>query len=302
MAMNELDVNTSSVEDANTQLQVLDNPTQSSRFPSVPLNDMGLPTGFYRGDMVSTPDPNEVSENVDKFIDKQESYKHAFVPLAYHEGFPTLPNGNPYWNQFDHEPIDDYQLFDIYMQLPTLGEGARSLAFLPKLITQHLQRDITVKYLQQIFDLYYWHYRAKAYDLFREAARRKQLEMRALDVNNNHYVLATRLMNKLEIFFENEADFWDLMTPKTAIDFLKTLTQLQRVSVGMPAAGPLNNQGDNENPSFEMTLRTIAQSNHDDTTTDAQNNQAVNAALSDPNLASLAQELIIKLGSGTKQQ
>lgn len=290
-----------------TQLQTYNSDytenSEVSQFPQVPLNDMGLPTGFYRGDMISadySENPEE-SENFDVdgcTLERQDALQHAFVPLDYGEGFPTLPSGTPYWNQLEHEPIEDYQLLDLYLQLPTLAEGARSLSFLPSLIEQHLQRDINLEKLQVLFSTYYWRYRAKSYDLFREAARRKQMELRALDVNNNHYLLAERLLKKLELYLDNEEDFWDLMTPKAAIDFLKALTSLQRVSVGMPSAGPpmVSTEGLGS-PSFEVTLRTLAQESHESKSSETQNAEAVSAALADPKIAGLAQELIIKMGA-----
>lgn len=305
-----------------TDMVIRDQAASNILFPEVPLNDLGLPTGYYRSDMIdmrtlayeapisegssgTTIDIYNAEDQL-KYAEKlessrQEMLRHAFVPLSYHEGFPTLPSGTPYWNQLDHEPIEAYHLLDLYLKLPSLGEGARSLSFLPSVIEQHLQRHVGLKELQELFNTYYWYYRAKSYDLFREAARRKQMELRALEVGDTHYLMAARMMEKLKLYLDNDEDFWDLLTPKVAIDMLKMLMQVQRVSAGLPAAGPpvAGKDGSaNADQSFEVTLRTIAQANNEHSGNKHHDaNQAMEQALADPAMADLAQELIIKMGA-----
>lgn len=287
---------------------------------TLPLNDMGLPTGFYRLDLIDMPQGRSTKRGNGKSKSSkalvsypegsgkelQEVYQHAFVPLNYAEGFPTAPNGSPFWCQLDFEGMEIFQVFQLYLQLPTLSsQGVRQLIELPEAVEIHLQRTVPLQKIQDYFHLYYWQHRTKCYDLFREAARRKQQELRALEVNDNHFLVANQLMEKLKLFMSSDEDFWDVMTPKAAIDMLKVLTQLQRVSVGMPAMGPPQVAKGEEGrglESLEVTLRTLAQGASHEATPEAVHAQTVSKMLGNPETAAIAQELIIKLNSkGNKE-
>jgi hypothetical protein len=149
--------------------------------------------------------------------------------------------------------------------------------------------------------------RAKAYDLFKVAQFRKQQEIRAIQVQDDHFLMARRLMIRLGQYFNDEELFWDMLTPKVGVDMLKTLTQLQRVSVGLPAGGPLTagHFGGGAGGgvlggtglSMELLLRQVAQVNNpivevSEVDTDE---DILSKALDDPEMISSAQDLIIKL-------
>lgn len=227
--------------------------------------------------------------------------KAAYVPLSYDEGYPTLPYGLPIWGQFPFESSKAYEVFQAYLLMPQadeMGVSARMLSELPRLAAEH-GAAVKLSEVYEYFHLYYWGIRTKAYDMFQTAARKKQEELRTISVTNKHYDFADRLMRKLEEYMEDEEDFWDMMTPKTAVDMLKTVTALQRTSVGLPASGPAQH-GKGDDPrgmSLEFIMRQVAQKTSvakDHDTIDEQGN-ILNDILDDPEMTNVAQELILRL-------
>jgi hypothetical protein len=99
------------------------------------------------------------------------------------------------------------------------------------------------------FYLYHWDWRARSHDLFYVESIRKSREMLALQLENNHFTDSGKLYSKLLAFInpdpsnpefkpyflddEGEPLFWKNLTPKTALEALKLVTQLQRTSIGL---------------------------------------------------------------------
>lgn len=364
----------------------------------IPMNDFGLPIGFYRADLLPFHDyeaprsaeearlPHIQSEDLDTLESQDEaltadewitsngsSYnlsvpedqfvietdpetstessgssessgsqelqtrrvagfpatqlEQAFIWLSYDEGYPTLPNGQPFWNRLEYEDTESFGLFQRYL-LMTKGtnpdpndpkddtwkpaEGVRSLT---ELATQLYTRDsdivVAVEKFQVINQLYYWGLRSKAYDLFKVVQYRKQQEQRAIETQDSHYFTSRRLLHRLMGYMEDEEEFWDMMTPKTGIDMLKTLTQLERVSAGLPAAGPLtekqSDSGNNRGTPFELILRKAALEQHEqmklvngnqEGSLNDEESDILDKALSDPETFAGLQELIIRVGGG----
>jgi hypothetical protein len=296
----------------------------------IPLNGYGLPTGIYRTDMLPFHDYSpetpvfaaKASEGTDIIPHEYESVHRiagfpsdalqpAFLPLSYDEGYPAFYDGTPFWERLPYEPFEEYSVFERYLQMDRsarsldnedpdeMGEvasGTRSIAML----ASSLHGDGELLEMQDAYrnyyHLYYWNFRAKAYDIFKIAQHRKQQEMRAFETQDEHYILARRLMLKLMPYLEDEEDFWDMMTPKTAIDMLKTITQLQRISTGLPAGGPGAPREGSER-SMELVLRDVAQrqSIEVDNTQDQDSRLLLERTLKDPRSTEQLQELIIKM-------
>jgi hypothetical protein len=80
---------------------------------------------------------------------------------------------------------------------------------------------------------------------------------------------------------------------------LKTLTQLERISAGVPAAGPQQKEETGGGKTFELAFRTIAQDQHaasTDGVTIDEDGDVLEQALDDPAATKILQELIIKSG------
>jgi hypothetical protein len=102
--------------------------------------------------------------------------------------------------------------------------------------------------------LYHWNYRAMAHDMFYVDSIQKSREMLALQLENTHSSDSARLYAKLLAYInpdpsdpnfqpyfltdEGSPRFWERLTPRTAVDMLKIVTELQRVSIGMHPTQP----------------------------------------------------------------
>ncbi len=234
-------------------------------------------------------------------ISEEKYLKAAYVPISYAEGFPVLPEGLPFWMQMSFEPPDAFQAFTDY--LAQGNDGARQL-FLLEADPEHADGSTALSYslrdLHDFFYLYYWSARARSYDLFRVAQFRKVNENRAMSLQQSHFSEATNLFKKCMEYINSE-DFMDQLTPKAAVDLLKTVVQLQRVSVGLQANAPNAPKEASEGASLEVILRQIAHSSSDGVSSLDAVNQAdddgahLELALKDPATAAMAQELVIRL-------
>jgi hypothetical protein len=258
-----------------------------------------IPIGLYRADLLppesslaeSEPHPNELEV--------------AYVELSFAEGFPTLPSGAPFWFKMDFEPAPAYSAFQLYLE--QAETGPRSL--------HHIAADPSI---QQLFNghshqlvsewatIYYWRDRAKAHDIYREAAYRHIRAKRALYTEDRHYQVADKLL-EIATNYISSGDFVEQMTPKTALEALKLAAGLQRISAGLPAAGPLTGKEEaaQASNSWELVVRQVAQRN-DSGTFDQEGNLitdaslALNSLLDDPDHASVMQEVIIRMSAASK--
>ena len=239
-----------------------------------------------------------------------ESLHQAFVPLQFDEGFPAFENGIPFWSRFEFEPLEAFKVFQKYTQMnrgsPSSdpdddydgesAEGARSIADLAT--SEHPQGDIIdmVALYQRYYHLYYWGLRAHAYDLFRVAQFQKKQELRAVETMDEHYIVSRRIRHRLMQYMDDEGEFWDLMTPKIAIDMFKALTGLERISAGMPSAGPVSEKTEDRSATpFELVLKTVAQTGRSsEGDTYNEDGELLDKALGNPEYTKLLQELIIR--------
>jgi len=100
--------------------------------------------------------------------------------------------------------------------------------------------------LQEWHTIYYWGPRSRSHDLFYLDGIRQGQVMRALHLQNDHFRDATKLYNDVLAFIHGEVDgsttedgvprFWAEMSPRVLVDFMKVLSQMQRLSLGLPAA------------------------------------------------------------------
>ncbi len=307
-------------------------------FAKIPKNTLGLPEGIYRPDLLPNTLPNtsrsstrvppcqpltldnESEEVLGELLEVDGSdadsklvlqvaeptiedkyLKAAYVPISYAEGFPVLPEGRPFWLQMAFEPSDAYQAFEEY--LAQGNNGARQLF----LLEGHPDDSSTLngyslQDLHSFFYLYYWQDRSRSYDIFRIAQFRKVKENRAMELEDDHFLKAQQLFDKCMAYIESE-DFMDMLTPKAAIDLLKTVVQLQRISAGLQANAPSTPKDATEGASLEVVLRQIAGNNQDGmsiTVNQGEDDHAhMELALQDPSTAALAQELVIKLNTRT---
>ena len=176
-------------------------------------------------------------------------FRHAFLPIVFAEGFPAYPDGRPIWLRMDCEPEDVHRLFEQYLMMGQAG--VRQLFLLENLGPYKLAS------LREFFFLYNWAVRSTAYDIFRVAEFRKIQTNRALEMEDDHFIKAQRLFDKAIMYMESQ-EFLDQLSPKSAIDLLKTVVAIQRTSVGLAAnAASAKNNGETPATSLEVTMRNV---------------------------------------------
>lgn len=278
----------------------------------IPQTAEGLPIGYYRADLLPTTYQSQQEE--------RQSLKTAFVDLSFEYGYPTQPDGRPFWGKLDFEPTFPYGCFQMYLE--RAHQGPRDLSELAgdqELIQRiHVMLpnpptdegwtpDSITSLLYEFSILYMWRHRARAYDIYKEAAFRHQRLKRQMTVEDEDYQLATSLLAQLKEKVLNTPKFFEDMAPRTAADLLSKLVGIRRVSVGLPAQGPLPQKEAPEDTSFEMILRTLAQKatnkgqiyDHDGSTVGG---RILDGVLEDPEAAGQMQELIIRVTRAQQQR
>jgi len=265
-----------------------------------------------------TVPPPPVIRRIAGFI--QSDLEVAFVWLHFDDGFPAFEDGEPFWGRFAFEPHSAYMAFQQYLQMPTgvsagydeeeeeyTGEsasGTRSIGDLAS--SMHGDHDLLRMHEQyhQYSIMYYWGLRAQAYDMYKVVQHRKRQELRAIETQDEHYIQARKLRGRLDTYMDQE-EFWEMLTPKVAIDLLKTTTGMERMSAGMNANGSSAGQEPGgSGQSMEIAYRTIAQNNNvnggdgSGNLIEESSGEVLSQMLGDPEQAGMLQELIIKISGG----
>jgi len=207
------------------------------------------------GSPLAYVDPPTIQEN---YYDLPPEEAHpndvhdALLPLTHHDGYPSTPNGTPFWERLENEPQEYYDLFRIYRDdtyLKSLQtaqtqnqnpgrypvhapEGHRSRRTITAVADRtDTDRDV----VKTLALLYHWYSRAAEYDKFNQ----KQLELRKqaeiAHMENTHRNAAQQIFNTAMEYFEEHKDE---LNPKTALELLQTAVELERLSLGMPKDKP----------------------------------------------------------------
>lgn len=310
----------------------------STLMKKTPHNKLGLPEGIYRPDLLPSPSllftpsipheddrpssllsgessdgsnlPAPLSSN--SLSSSQDIVAHpevrtAYTPLCYVEGYPTY-NGMPFWSQLPFEPPEAYAAFQAYLSQGK--QGARQLYLVPD--SENLPYEVSDEDVHEWFDLFYWASRSRAHDMFKAAHRRREREMRVMDSEDSHFLMAERLLNIATAYLdEQEEELIELMSPKDLLEFVKTASQLQRVSLGLPGNGPASKEPQSSTgvAPMEIIMRQVAQESHiGDSSDDSEqqnrseaNKQKLQQVLRNPEALKNAQELILRLGAPQQQ-
>lgn len=150
----------------------------------------------------------------------------------------------------------------------------------------------TVTYFRQLYVLYFWKYRAQAFDLVGQAAIRKIRQQRAILLEDGHYLklnaMVEHVMDRMGRF--TDADL-DNMDPLDTVKVMKDLVQMQRVTVGLPATAPgeVHLPGQVDGDTVEEHLRAINNRNN------ATQHHKTTDLLNDESTTELAQELFMRM-------
>lgn len=283
-----------------SSLQVLgqEESAQTSRLAPAKKNDAHGFAASARFDMSGSEDPVAAA------------LRAAYVELIFDHGYPAMPTGMPFWHKFDFESGFAFAAFQMYLEYG--AEGPRELyvlaqnAELLRVFGAQSEREVTptelLFRLQEYYILHYWHGRTKAYDLYRDTALRHHRLKKQARTEDRHFGVADKILEKLMTYFDSEG-FMSEMTPKAALDAFSKIVAIQRVSLGLPAGGPLPVNQQPEATSFEMIMRTVAQQQGAGQevlgggfgAATAHTREMINQVLTDPTAAKNLQEVIIRI-------
>ncbi len=253
-----------------------------------------------------------------------EDIMSAFVPLVYDEGFPTFENGDPFWTCLHYEPMEAYAAFVKYLAMSSGGKmqvvldddledtsdpenirgasGVRSISQLANELERDDTQVIAVQEQLQVWaQLYYWDWRAKAYDLFRVVQHRTQQEIRAIETQDSHYLISRRLIAKALEFMDDDEDFKDQLTPKMALDMLRLGMTGERLAAGMSATGGSGDGTPAVHTSVSMSLRQVANDSKGEEVEISESGgvEILEQALHDPKKTEILQDLILEMQVNT---
>jgi hypothetical protein len=246
---------------------------------SIPKTELGLPTYFYRSDLLPYPLNSMRTGDADP----------AIVLLSYDEGYPTLPNGSIFWYQLPSEDFASHLLFTRYLE-QAAELGLRQLQLLA------MDQNMPLGKLMELKKEFYWADRARAWDIFQVAAERRKRELRARQTEDTHYTQAKALCDQLLSKFADDPEWVSKVTHEDAMKMMIDLMKVQRISLGLSATGSTKDlttdpylAADNGQLMQEVT-RGLQQAN---VGPGMSNN--LQALLMDPQFAQMAQGLVFKI-------
>ena len=171
-----------------------------------------------------------------KFPMPAEAYHTAAIDLGYSpyleiklvDGVPTH-EGKPVWDRLGLEDISAYQVFKAYRDLGC-GTKKRTLVRL----SRHLEsQGIRIEFnrLRDLRVAYHWDYRVRAYDEFVLKEDEDMMVFRRINVMGRHASAGEQLFQVASDYLTGPGA--QLLTPKLAIQLLKTAAELERLSVGL---------------------------------------------------------------------
>lgn len=208
---------------------------------SLPINNYHLPEYIYRADLI----PENILSPHISHDDRRLIMEGAELSITFYHGYPAINENQPFWERLQYEPTEAYDAYLLYLELPEKSQHSNPIRLLP-----HVSA-ITGRNISEVTEwchIYYWHHRARAYDLFLAAAHRKQREQRIMSIEGKHFKMAEIALDKINTLLEAKLDKEvrefaadpDAETdskPKDLVSMAKDLIAIQRISVGLPANG-----------------------------------------------------------------
>lgn len=262
---------------------------------SLQLNQYALPDYFFRADLI----PLDIGSYDAK--DKMQFLDGASTQITMDKGYPAQDRGGtPFWEQLPAEPADAYNAYMVWLELPEKSSHDNPVRMLPMIaeITQIPIEDITAYY-----NIFYWQYRSRAYDLFIIACHRKQREARIMTIEGHHFKMADELLRKVQVFANAKIDAAisepdsDDTKLKDLVDMASKLVDIQRKSVGLSVNG--NQQIDVNMPrhaSAENIMSAVAKESQN-TTQQLMRPAEMDALLASPDDLSAIQDLIVRMNT-----
>lgn len=278
----------------------------------IPRNEFDMPVFIYRPDLLDVdrivrgiaafysqahnsgtthgPTPTTITGPIEHgpqnpgMEDIQAELNAARYMLDYSQGFPTAPDGTPFWRKLSFETIDAYNAFVDYLDIG----GARKLSDL-------------IAYPQSLvhewFHIHYWAERVRAFDQYRIVNHQKMQIQRMLQTEDSHYHMSKRYLDKLAVFLDKAEFNDDNLSLDKAIGMMEKLVKIQRISVGLTANGEKFDQDAiRRDPSVQVVMQQITNEGGGGKTRDeVEIGRKFDQLMSDPAALEKAQELIIQM-------
>ena len=283
---------------------------------AIATNAYGMPKVIYKADQI----PADYFERPPK--EQQHLIELATVEVSYSEGLPVITDHGLLWEQLPWEPAEAYLAFSNYIKLHE-SHGYRALNLLlnehpTANLPSHEQLNPEVRQERQEFltlmreyHVYYcWSLRARAFDSLAQAAYERLRERRALQTENYHYLQTDNLIKKFVSEIDNvlgNRSKWDELSIPEFIKSMKTVMELQRVSVGLPAAAPpsvteLQHPDSPHGHSLETRLKLQARRQAAVEDPEANADKTLDIVMDSPELLAMAQELIAQTMLSQRKQ
>lgn len=285
--------------------------------PTIPLNEFNLPNFYYRADMLDHQDIAQIlisaHENYNGTVQGstpattirdtpetpvdghdgpqspiqvrtlgqlQETLDAAMVSLEYHEGFPALPDGKPFWKQLDCEPTAAYDAFVFYLEAGSTRKRSDLIGY-------------PTDDVNEWFHIYYWQYRAKAFELFKVVDHNKRRIERLINTEDSHYVAAERIFRTIADAIKGPEFQEKLMAldPEKLVGVLDKVVKIQRISTGLNANGGAVDPADlKKAPQTNVIVQQIVQNGAE---TVQKSEESMDILMDNPDAVELAQSLIL---------
>lgn len=209
------------------------------------------------GEPLCYVDPQCIMANY-SHLDPQETTLHdvpdAITPLYYQDGYPTTPDGVPFWERLDNEPVPYYEYFksfrdDTYIKsLQTdNGNNTKVGSFVSKSVGARLLTRVANRVcvdrqiLKTVSELYHWRLRAEAYDTFNKGELEKLRSAEVQYMQNKHMAAAEYIFDKSLKWLEQNHEE---LNPNSALQWFQTAVELHRLSLGLPKDKPEQGEGE----------------------------------------------------------
>lgn len=250
---------------------------------TIPTNDFGLPSFFIRTDLLDWSSIESEGHTT------HDALQAAVEPLEYHDGYPTLRSGTPFWSRLPHEPHQDYILFQEFLELAET-EGIRLLDSLAT------KQEVDLERIRELSLLYFWSSRARAYDLFIVAAEAKKRQVRTRKTESSHFEQSSAILDSVIARINDTPDLIQKMDATDLFNLFEQMVKIQRLSLGLTGANASTRNDIQANPAstVEVILRTMTQNSglSSQSADGFQNRLAL--LMADPATAMQAQELVIR--------
>ena len=143
------------------------------------------------------------------------------LPIEQINGVPCI-FGNPIWERLEEEDMHAFGIFQLYRNMGR--SQTRTLSCLSKVTGE------AIGILREYRVAYHWEARVRAYDQYIIDEHEQLLKFKRIELMGKHAKAGEKVFQIATDFLEQNSN---LLTPKLAIEMLKTAVSLERLSHGM---------------------------------------------------------------------